>query len=111
MNSTPATLRAVRRRKRRAPTIRSASRFEELDDMAEPGIGDLISPGWDVFDSEHERIGTVDEVAPTYVAVTGETGTRLYVPLDAVEAAAGGEVSLDTPASEIGTLGWDAPPA
>jgi Uncharacterized protein conserved in bacteria (DUF2171) len=110
MNSTPATLRGVQHATSRPPTIGPASVFEELDDMAEPGIGDLISPGWDVFDSEHERIGSVDEVAPTYVAVTGETGTRLYVPLDAVEAAAGGEVSLDTPASEIRTLGWGSPP-
>lgn len=78
--------------------------------MAEPHTEDVIAEGWDVYDSEGERIGAVAEVTPSWVRVEGELGNELFVPITAVEAAAGGEVSLDTPASEIGTLGWDRPP-
>jgi hypothetical protein len=78
--------------------------------MTEPNANDLLSPGWDVYDSEGQRIGTVDEATGTYIRVDGETGRELFIPITSVEAAAGGEVTLDTPASEIATMGWDQPP-
>lgn len=78
--------------------------------MAEPHADDLIAPSWDVYDSDGERIGTVDEVTGTYLQVTGELGAGLHVPLTAVEAAAGGEVHLDTSAAEIPAMGWGRPP-
>ncbi|HEU4571832.1 MAG TPA: DUF2171 domain-containing protein [Candidatus Limnocylindrales bacterium] len=78
--------------------------------MAEPHTEDLIGEGWDVYDSEGERIGDVQEVTATWIRVEAETGNDLFVPLTSVEAAAGGEVYLDSPASESSTLGWDRPP-
>jgi hypothetical protein len=72
---------------------------------------DTVVEGWDVYDSEGDRIGAVEEVAPTWLRVEGELGDEIYVPMSSVEAAAGGEVSLDAPASEISTLGWDRPPS
>ncbi len=78
--------------------------------MAEPHADDMVAQGWDVYDSEGDRIGAVDEVTPSWLRVEGELGDEIYVPISSVETAAGGEVSVDAPASEIATLGWDRPP-
>jgi hypothetical protein len=87
-----------------------ARSHQREDGMAEPNVDDMVAPGWDVFDSEHERIGSVEEVTDAYLRVEGETGIPLFIPLDYVETAAGGEVSLDSPASEAAALGWHVPP-
>jgi hypothetical protein len=79
--------------------------------VPDPDTDDLIAPGWDVYDSDGERIGAVDEVTGTHVKIAGEIGRDLFIPLSAVEAAAGGHVTLDTPASEVTTMGWDRPPS
>ncbi|HEY3522541.1 MAG TPA: hypothetical protein VGK63_02465 [Candidatus Limnocylindrales bacterium] len=78
--------------------------------MAEPDTDDLVAEGWDVYDSDEERIGEVREVTASWIRVEGEVGASLYVPLTAVEAATGGEVRLDTPGSEMRTMGWDRAP-
>jgi hypothetical protein len=78
--------------------------------MAEPQTADMISAGWDVYDSDGERIGDVEEVTAAWLRVAGEVGESLYVPIASVEAAAGGAVTLDTPGSEIPAMGWDRPP-
>jgi hypothetical protein len=79
--------------------------------MAEPHTDDMISVGWDVYDSDGERIGAVEEVTASYVRVEGETGTQLFIPVTAVEAAAGGEVRLDEPGTDAAAMGWDRPPS
>jgi hypothetical protein len=78
--------------------------------MAEPDTDDMVAPGWDVYDSDGERIGSVEEVTATWLRIDGELGRDLFVPISNVEAAAGGRVSLDTPASDAASLGWDQPP-
>jgi len=73
---------------------------------------ELIQPGWDIYSSDDERVGTVRAVDDEHIEMALEVlgGSVLLVPLASVEAADDGRVDLDVPAEEIGTMGWDAPP-
>ncbi len=72
----------------------------------------LIQPGWQVYSSDGQRIGTVTGVTADYLEVELEVlaGSMLAVPFDHVEAADEGQVELDVPAGEVGQMGWGAAP-
>ena len=71
----------------------------------------LIQPGWQVYSSDGERIGSVTGVTEDHLEVELEVlaGSMLAVPFDHVEAADQGQVELDVPAGEVGQMDWGAP--
>ncbi len=70
----------------------------------------LIQPGWEVYSSDGERVGTVDAVEADRFSLELEIlgGSSLAVPFDAIEAADDGRIELDVPAEMIGQMGWKA---
>jgi hypothetical protein len=71
----------------------------------------MIRNGADVIASDGNRIGTVDEVASSYLLVKkGLIFTHdLYIPLTAVSRLNENEVWLDVSKSEINARGWNEP--
>ncbi len=73
-----------------------------------------VEPGWDVYGSDDEKIGTVHIVGPDYLEV--ENGIffikNLYVPESAVADVEPTErrVVLDRPKDEVGEMGCSEPP-
>ena len=76
------------------------------------GEAQEIEPGWDVRDAEDELVGTVIEVAPSYVVV--EQGRffpdDVYVPTEAIGAIEPGVVRLNLSGREALDAGWHAAP-
>jgi hypothetical protein len=73
-----------------------------------------IAAGYDVFDADGEKLGTVAEIGRNYILVQkGKIFVEdIYVPLTAVTAIDAGapNVAVDARKDEIGDLGWDVPP-
>jgi uncharacterized protein (TIGR02271 family) len=74
-----------------------------------------IETGWNVYDNEGEKIGSISEIGANYVLVQkGVIFVRdIYVPLTAVTAADPdqGAVQLSVGKDQIDQMGWDVPPA
>jgi uncharacterized protein (TIGR02271 family) len=74
-----------------------------------------IEIGWNVYDRDGEKIGSVSEVGPNYVLVQkGLIFVKdIYVPMDSVTGMNPAEqaVGLSVRKDDIEQLGWDAPPA
>ena len=82
--------------------------------MAESLSRPEVEPGWDVRDVDGELVGTVIEVAPSYVLV--EQGRffpdDVYLPLDVIGEVTPGVVSLSVTGQAALNAGWHAgPPA
>ena len=72
----------------------------------------VIQPGWEIYSSDGERVGTVSAVEDDHLEMELEVlgGSALAVPFDAVTAADGGRVELDVPAAQVGQMGWEGAP-
>src|SRR5690606_20632757 len=86
------------------------------DETLDPGMGDIghIQPsqlqrGWDVFGSEGDKIGDLEEVRDEYIIVSRGFlfTTERFIPLWAVSTAGDGKVFLNVTKDEIETRGWD----
>jgi hypothetical protein len=73
---------------------------------------ELIQPGWEIYSSDGQRVGTVRTVGDDHLEMELEVlgGSALAIPFDAIVAADDGRVELEVPASEIGDMGWEAEP-
>lgn len=73
-----------------------------------------IQPGWDVYSSEGEHIGSISDVQQSYLVIT--KGMFLpkdhYVPLDAITDVRSdqGQVLLNCTKGEFDSMGWDQVP-
>src|SRR5215211_4240734 len=71
-----------------------------------------INVGDDVYGSDGEKVGTVNEVQPSYIVV--EKGfffpTDYYIPMTAVASAGNGQVSLNVAKDAALNSGWDTVP-
>ena len=72
-----------------------------------------IHGGWQVFDRDGAKVGTVYEVGPDYVLVQKGvfSTTNIYLPATAITSTDDEQVRLDVLEHEIKDLGWDVPPA
>jgi hypothetical protein len=70
-----------------------------------------VQIGWDVYDSNGEKIGDVAEVTSSYVRAhkSGLRGGDCYIPRAALESAEDRNVYLNVPKAEMS--GWDQPPS
>jgi uncharacterized protein (TIGR02271 family) len=75
---------------------------------------DQIEAGWDVYGSDGEKIGSIEEVGRSYLLVVKGLifTTDLYIPLNAVREldTAEGRVYLNVAKDEVETRGWTEPP-
>ena len=73
---------------------------------------DQIQNGWDVYGSDGEKVGDVDEVGPNYVLVQkGMFFTKdLYVPTSAITDIEDDRVTLNVTKDQVESMGWDEPP-
>lgn len=71
-----------------------------------------IHGGWQVYDRDGAKVGTVYEVGPNFVLVQKGvfSTTNIYIPATAITSIADENVQLDVLEHEIKDLGWDAPP-
>jgi hypothetical protein len=78
--------------------------------MQDNGLN-VVQPGWEVYSSDGERIGRVDEVGPDQLRMELEllAGSSVRIPLDAIVDAADGRVDLDLPADAVGEAAWEDP--
>jgi uncharacterized protein (TIGR02271 family) len=73
-----------------------------------------IQQGWDVYGSDDQKIGTVDQVASNYVVI--QKGwfftSDVYVPVQAIESVDAGEgrVYLNIAKGDVDAQGWTSPP-
>jgi uncharacterized protein (TIGR02271 family) len=71
-----------------------------------------IQPGWDVYGSDDEHLGSVDEVRDSYLII--QKGLffpkDIYVPFSAVTRADENGVILDVTKSELESRDWSEPP-
>lgn len=74
---------------------------------------DEIQNGWDVYGSDGEKIGNVEEVGSAYLLVlTGFFSTKnIYVPTDAIVGIQNDRVFIGVSKHQMEGLGWDQPPA
>jgi len=74
----------------------------------------MVSDGWDVYGSEGDKIGSIDEVGPNYILVRKGLifPKDIYVPHSAVSDVNPDQtaVMLNVPKSGIEELGWGEPP-
>ena len=74
----------------------------------------LISSGWEVYGSDNDKIGTVDEVGPNYVVVRkGLIFTKdVFVPHSAIDHLDTQQtrIFLNVPKGRIDEMGWDDVP-
>jgi hypothetical protein len=72
----------------------------------------VIQPGWEIYSSDGERVGTVSAIEEDHLEMELEVlgGSALAIPFDAVTSADSGRVELDVPASQVGQMGWGAAP-
>jgi uncharacterized protein (TIGR02271 family) len=75
---------------------------------------DSIAQGWDLYGSDAEKIGTIEDIGPNYLLVRkGLIFTSdIYVPKSAVVRADADERTayLDVSAYRIEDMGWTTPP-
>lgn len=73
---------------------------------------DDVHGGWQVFDRDGAKIGTVYDVGLDYVQVQKGifSTTNIYIPFTAIVSTADERVLLDVLEPEIKNLGWDVPP-
>jgi len=71
-----------------------------------------IDHGWDVFSSDGDKIGDVEEVHPHYLTVSKGFffPSEKYVPVSSITSVDGERVYVNATKSEIDNLGWDAIP-
>jgi len=71
-----------------------------------------IDHGWDVFSSDGDKIGDVEEVHPHYLTVSKGFffPTEKYVPVSSITSVDGERVYVNATKSEIDNLGWDTIP-
>jgi len=71
-----------------------------------------IDHGWDVFSSDGDKIGDVEEVQPHYLTVSKGFffPSEKYVPVSAITSVDGERVYVSATKSEIDNLGWDTIP-
>src|SRR5215216_471034 len=71
-----------------------------------------ITVGDDVYGSDGDKVGTVNEVQPSYIVV--EKGfffpTDYYIPMSAVTSAGNGQVTLNVGKDAALNSGWDTVP-
>jgi uncharacterized protein (TIGR02271 family) len=73
-----------------------------------------IQQGWDVYGSDDQKIGSVDQVASNYLVI--QKGwfftTDVYVPSSAIESVDPGEgrVYLNVAKNDVDAQGWTNPP-
>jgi hypothetical protein len=74
---------------------------------------DDVHGGWQVFDRDGAKIGTVYDVGLDYVQVQKGifSTTNIYIPFTAIVSTADERVLLDVLEPEIKNLGWDVPPS
>ena len=72
----------------------------------------MIQTGWDVYASDGEHIGTVDEVGDDYVLVQkGLIFPRdLYIPITSITRTEDNSLWLDVAKSDVDTRDWNEPP-
>lgn len=71
-----------------------------------------IDHGWDVYSSDGDKIGDVEEVYPYYLTVSKGFffSSEKYVPVSAITSVDGEKVYVNATKSEIDNLGWDTIP-
>ncbi len=71
-----------------------------------------INGGWQVYDRDGVKVGTVYEVGPDYVLVQRGifSTTSIYIPSTAITSIEDEQVRLDVLDHEIKDSGWDVPP-
>lgn len=71
-----------------------------------------IDHGWDVFSSDGDKIGDVEEVQSHYLTVSKGFffPSEKYVPVSAITSVDGERVYVNATKSEIDNLGWDTIP-
>lgn len=71
-----------------------------------------IDNGWDVFSSDGDKLGDVQEVQPHYLTVSKGFffPSEKYVPVSAITSVDGERVYVNASKSEIDNLGWDTIP-
>ncbi len=71
-----------------------------------------IAQGWDVFGSDDQKIGNVDEVQATCLKLARGFifAQDLYIPQSFVDHVAYDRVYLSIPKDEVDEMGWDRPP-
>jgi len=72
-----------------------------------------IDEGWDVYSSDGDKLGDVQEVAPHYLTVSKGFffPSEKYVPVSAITNVDGETVYVNASKAEIDNLGWDTVPA
>jgi len=72
----------------------------------------MLREGQDVYASDGNHLGTVDEVGGNYVLVQKGLIFRkdVYVPLSAIDRLEDGSLWLDVAKDGIDSRGWDSPP-
>ena len=68
-----------------------------------------IEPGWDVYSSDGEKVGNVEEsVQNDFIHVTKGTflHSDLYIPISAVQSVDEGALTLNVAKDAIGDMGW-----
>jgi uncharacterized protein (TIGR02271 family) len=77
-----------------------------------PGGTWEIDNGWDVFTSDGDKIGDVEEVHPHYLVVGKGLifHSERYVPVSTIAAVDGNKVRLSVTKAEIERQGWDTIP-
>ena len=80
--------------------------------MTQADIGQ-IQEGWDVYGSDGQEIGDVNEIGPNYFVVQkGWLFTKdVYVPHSAVRRIGNERIELNITKDEVTQAGWDQPPA
>jgi hypothetical protein len=78
--------------------------------MDDSGLN-VIQPGWEVYSSDGERVGRVDEVGPDHLRMELEVlaGSSVAIPLGSVTDAADGRVDLDLPTDAVAEAAWEDP--
>lgn len=72
-----------------------------------------VRTGFDIYSSDNQKIGTVDQVFPDHFVVKkGIIFTRdLYVPYSAVSRCEADKCYLNTSKDRVDQMGWYQPPA
>jgi uncharacterized protein (TIGR02271 family) len=72
----------------------------------------VIDNGWDVYGSDGEKVGAVEEVQPQYVVIGKGLifHTERYVPVSAIASVENERVHLNIASQEIDRQGWDQLP-